>query len=351
MNLLGALAHAIEEKEIKKQAARKAEAETESVSASVSRRGMKSARRVADTREVAMNTMAESTVVSATEKKAIQLNQFPVSIDARQFSNARSNANPQGDLKTLYRFQQLVDPVPTVGRAYVASAQSTERIYGNIVNHANVASENDWISSIIHQAQQDYDLNIFSDTDGTPGQWRPVYAVPDDWYAADDSRFDDLTIDMNHTSPGNTFQLMPGAENPAWVLDEEHQQTKTLHADTKIKAIHMKYMLVTLKRPWFNPLLFKMGGWYLRGMPPGFCSSGSMEENEGVFPLIPTSMIIGKEFDIDADWQKEDQEVMEHRKASNGTLSLGPFSVSASSTLHVVGWISELIPFSPQNVR
>jgi hypothetical protein len=115
----------------------------------------------------------------------------------------------------------------------------------------------------------------------------------------------------------------------------------------------MEYMLVTLRRPWLNPLLFDASDWFVAGEDAGFCSSGSLTDNRGVLPLIPTGMLIGRSVDIAAEWSASDASFVSAAKSAGEPVSFGPFLLSSpdKSALHVIGWTSYLVPFSPKITR
>ena len=283
-----------------------------------------------------------------TEKQIVQLNSVPVTIDANLYKNARSNTKPLGDIGALFNFSQLVDPIPRIGKSYTASTYSSEKLYGNILNSAIVVSNNDFARSVISESLEDYNLKAFSDRDGTPGQWRPVYAIPEDWHSANDNRFKSLIIDPSSSIANTIFQSVPGTHDLDFVL--EGGQRKKMHPNSKINSVEMKYMQVELDRPWYNPLLFQLDGWYLSSQSKGYCSSGELQDNKGVFPLIPISMIIAKGIHVNATWAEEDQDIINGYNESGKSLYLGPFQISerVDNTLKIIGWVSEVIPFSPK---
>lgn len=289
--------------------------------------------------------------ISSDTKPIVQLNSYPVSIDADKYKNARSTSNPNGDLIPLFAFRQLVDPIPKFGQGYTASTSSTESQYTHILKGTSTLPDSDFAEGVINDSKRILDLETFSNMDGIPGSWRPVYAVPEDWPSADDSRFSDLSIDLGKTEPSELFGFISESIQLDWVL--EGNKSKALQPGTQIDSIKMKYLLVGLHRPWYNPLFFQIGNWYLSGENAGFCSSGSPEINDGVFPLVPSGMLIGKQIVVNASWSKEDQGIIDSYKATGKSLSLGPFTVTGpeSNSIHIIGWINELIPFSPKNVK
>jgi len=277
------------------------------------------------------------------EKQLMQLTRFPITVDADLYRNAKSSSNPKGSLQSLFNFRQLVDPIPSLGSLYQPTIFSTEMMYGNILGGMSVFPADDFV---ISESKMSYEVNVFSGMDGIPGNWRPVYAVPEDWHSADDSRFKRLTIDLTVNKPSTLLEVIAGDEEFKWIVDGH--KIKELNIDTHIESIEMKYMLVGLRRPWLNPSIFQMGNWYFSGEDPGFCSSGSITDNDGILPVIPSGIIIGKEISINASWHKDDQTIIDRHKVSGNALSLGPFSVSDNHTIQIIGWISEVVPFSPK---
>jgi hypothetical protein len=69
-------------------------------------------------------------------KPVLQINRFPVSIDTGMYQNALSGGNPKGDMRSLFAFHQLVDPVPAYTRSYSPSTGSTQQIYESLLRGA-----------------------------------------------------------------------------------------------------------------------------------------------------------------------------------------------------------------------
>ena len=186
--------------------------------------------------------------------------------------------------------------------------------------------------------------------DGTSGVWRPVYAVPEDWPTADINRYKNLSVDLSGEGEKNSIVLISKGSPFKWQQDGQSQGRP--HPSSRINSINLKYLLVRFNRPWFNPLLFETAEWYLSGQKAGFCSSGSLEQNDGVFPLMTTAMLIAKEVKINADWHPSDQKIIQDAKTQNKSLALGPLTVvmppDEDRNVQIIGYLSQLIPFSPQ---
>lgn len=283
----------------------------------------------------------------------LQLNEFPVTLDPDLYENAKSNTNPNGDLRPLYAFRQLVDPVPTFASTYRPSWSSTETVYEQIIGGANAAPGADFAASVISSSQKAFDNNAFANLDGTVGSWRPIYASPEDWYdVSQPNRFRPLNIDLQATQSAPQ-SLVPIGDNEDLMLKVGTEgEGEPVASATTVRSIEMNYLLVTLTRPWFNSSLFSSDGWFLGQQSVGFCSSGSIDENSGILPLVPTSILLGMQATVDADWSAKESETLDAARAEGKPVFLGPFLIegpeSAATALQVIGWISELTPLSPR---
>jgi hypothetical protein len=281
----------------------------------------------------------------------VLLSGFPVTLDPKDYANPLSTANPNGDLIPLWRFRQLVDPIPQYSNVYIPSGNSLEMYYTQIIKGAIPKDENSFASMVIGNANKDIVVQTFSNMDGTPGSWCPVFAVPDDWYEIKEmSTVKQLSIDLSKMT--NTFLNM-GKESPLeWKITNMDNSTSEIALDknSNISSAKVNYQMVSLNRPWFNSMIFETAGWYLNGQNSGFCSSGK-NDGKGVLPIIPTSIIIGTEVAIQAEWSEKDMQIIVKAKDSNQRLSLGPLLVNAGqkeAQIHVIGWLVSEIPFSPQ---
>lgn len=292
-----------------------------------------------------------NTIDAESENKPIlQLNQLPTTIDSNDYKDARSGSNPNGDLKPLFAFRQLVDPVPKFDQNYFASPYSTEMLYENFLNGASILNNEPFVTSVLGQAKKQFEEDSFQDMDGTSGDWRPVYANPEDWATADISRFKEVSIDLNNCSDNSLFGTVQGKENLQWHIDGK--VANAMNPETEIKSLEMKYLFVEFRRPWFNLLFFKMNNWYLSGQKSGFCSSGSTKINNGVLPLIPTGMLIARDVKLNATWHEDDKAIIDKSETGNEAAYLGPFLMSGSNSnndsIHIIAWLSEIMPLSPK---
>jgi hypothetical protein len=281
-----------------------------------------------------------------TTKQILQLNAFPVQLNPETFANARSNSNPNGSLLPLYAFRSMVDSIPHFATCYSPSQRSSENIYGQIVYGASVTEESSFATRVLSDAKTIFEMMTFPNLDGSPGVWRPVYSFPEDWHDISQSgKF----IDTNLTDFLDQYILLGSPVPLSWRVNDSEPQN--LSPRTIIESIQFKFLSVNLIRPWFNSMLFSIGGWVLSGQAKGFCSSGRLDDNKGVFPLLPTGLIICSNIKFAANWDQADIGYLELAESEENKVSLGPFLIEpkrAASSFSLMGFVSTLIPFSPQ---
>ena len=286
-------------------------------------------------------------------KPVLQLNRVPMTLDTSVYAKAFSGNNPRVDQNALFAFRQLVDPVPAFTRSYSPSTASTEGTYELLLGGASVEGESAFGARVLGEARQLFEAGKLAYLDGNSGSWRPVTAVPEDWAIAGPERFQHLDIDLNSMSASDgAFAVIGGDDELQLSLDGDTVAgAVSPSAETHLHSVRMEYLLVALRRNWLSSLLFNTGGWFLSGQDAGFCSSGSLSRNNGVLPLIPTGLLLGRNVEVSADWGKADASFLRDAKSAGKTVSLGPFLLSsphnAGSTLQVIGWTSDLVPFSP----
>jgi hypothetical protein len=293
----------------------------------------------------------------ALARPVLQLGLLPVTLDADRLAHARSSANPSGDLRPLFEFRQLVDPLPGLSRYFAASGSSTEQLYGDILRGAAVDRDESFAATVIAGSRKSFSDNTFPNMDGNPGVWRPVYTDLGDWAElTDPGRFQPLQIDLTKAGGPDGPYATIGGVDALGLSCGGGPGGPPLDPGTSLHQLEMTYLLVSLVRPWFNRTLFDVAGWHLAGQPSGWCSSGTLDDNAGVIPLVPTALLLAKDVKLAASWGPENRAFVERAGGSGGPLSLGPFLLDqgrGSSALQVVGWLSALTPFAPRdsNVR
>ena len=66
-------------------------------------------------------------------------------------------------------------------------------------------------------------------------------------------------------------------------------------------TVSFQFCRVDLVRAWMLPYLFSLQGWGVQGLARGGLSSGSPLVNNGVLPLLPVSLIMGRNLRVTSD--------------------------------------------------
>lgn len=306
----------------------------------------------------------------AAAKTILQLNATPFAIDVNEYSNPHSADNPTGIYRAAYKLKLLADAVPAVAPDYIDSLQSTEKIWGNIVNYANSTSP--YAQSLLDDAKDKFKEFRLSGMGGIPDDWLPVYTRPSNWYNIVQDEANLVALELDITAPdvnrSDFLTVDPKEEVMTWkVLNNNSDKTLELdmHPESQIKKITVNVLRVDFIRPWLNFEILNLKSWKIDGIDKGYYSTGGLSSNEGVFPLITTSMLIGSRIFIEAQFNEADINMLIHNKAGNNKLSVGSFLINndqqpveitrtanngvqlTSNIKQIVGYISNLVPFSP----
>jgi len=291
--------------------------------------------------------------ITIDNRPILQLNALPMTLAPNTYKNAHSNINPTGSLTSLYAFSQLVNTIPHFSEYYSDSLNTISSVYGNLLRGSSVESDEKYTQNVIFSSQKTFDSSDFANMDGIPDSWYPVYATPVDWYSTSDpDRFREITLDLTEKETASgPYQVLRGNTN---ILSSLTQNGLSMPLDkrTSLKTIKLKYLEVRLHRPWLNFEIFNLGGWFIKGQHSGYFSSGKPKNNQGIIPLITTSMLIAIDVNVTAQWSKKDQQILDEAKKKRKRVSVGPFVANVEPDtepeLHVIGWVSQLVPLSPQ---
>ena len=298
-------------------------------------------------------------------KTILQLNTIPQIINTDQYKDAHSSDNPTGDYKAAYRLSLLADAIPFLEPNFNSSGNHVSGIYGNLIEAA--ASDFSYTQNILFDAQSNYKSSSLSGMGGVPEDWFPVNTVPSDWYNLlnDDDNLIELEIDLeNGKLEDNQFITLNNNDTISWYTTENinTEQKTELHKDSSIKKIKLKILLVNFFRPWLDYEIFHLQNWKISGLPKGYFSTGNIDNNKGVFSLIPQSMLVGSQVDIEGNFHESDLRMINTEKEK--LLSMGPFvlnsfnksakvetknntTVISSNAYQIVGYISRLVPYAP----
>ncbi|KYF55943.1 hypothetical protein BE04_06760 [Sorangium cellulosum] len=115
-------------------------------------------------------------------------------------------------------------------------------------------------------------------------------------------------------------------------------------------GISFKLCRVNIRRHWLKLALLSTRNWYVFNTARGTYSTGRLDDNPGVFPLLPTSLIAIRDLKITASWSPGDRQNI-HRAASFGPFNLLGATVNANTLevrgMQIIAWISRLMPLMP----
>jgi len=125
---------------------------------------------------------------------------------------------------------------------------------------------------------------------------------------------------------------------------------KPIASTTDAFSISFKYCLVTIDRSWLKTALLSTRNWYMFGTKAGEYSQGRIDNNPGMFPMIPSSFIAIRDLKIVANWSQQDAQTVAQSKyfgpfdIRSGTFNQG---VIEAKQLQVIAWLSRLTPSLP----
>lgn len=308
-----------------------------------------------------------SALGGAPAKPVFQLNALPQPLDPTAFVGAMSPGNPGGSLVPLAEFRDLVDAVPTMSRFYSPGPMSTEAAWGAYVNGASVKAGAGFATLALAAARQNFATYALAGLTPAATSWRPVYSTPENWWDLSRQSFTPVDVDPNAAGGPNGAYATIGAADQTTPLqwnDPGSGKTAPLASGTTLTSIRFNAFEVVLHRPWLDPSLFNMASIYLGGEPSGFYSTGGLNGNGGVLPLLSTSFYLATDVEIEADWAASDLQRLQQAQLNRTPLALGAFALAArlgaqtagltltgdtvSSPLpQIVAWVSALTPLCP----
>ena len=251
------------------------------------------------------------------------------------------------------------------GKAEVEEAQNALR-----------STINDAIRSVIAASQ-----DLVSDQhklapltpDGYP--WLSSFALPTNWAVpsseASKLSFKSSYLNKTESSSATSYSAKAGGSWGLWhasaEVSGEHKESKA-HMDAENLTLEAELINITIKRPWFNPLLFSMNQWWVSGVNKDGISNAIVKDLQGLMPLVPTGFVVARNVKITADFSEEDKKFVENSIQTKASGGWGPFSVSGSYShssskaefhskfdggtlelpgLQLIAWISSITPKSP----
>jgi hypothetical protein len=239
-------------------------------------------------------------------------------------------------------------------------------------------SINNAIAAAIRQAQDGMgDQNAMAALAAGGDKWFPSYAMPTNW-CEPTCRGSQLTLSSKSLATQSSEQASEYSSQSTGIFwsGSRKENGKTDGASTSMQAsefeLTAELIVVRIRRPWLNTVVFSMTDWSAKGTPQNGISNGQLKGNENaMLPLIPTAFIIAKDVTIKANFTEQDTKRFTSESSSDASWGWGwgPFSGGGTyfknkeskdtfnSTfsngmlklpgLQVVAWVSSITPPSP----
>jgi hypothetical protein len=136
---------------------------------------------------------------------------------------------------------------------------------------------------------------------------------------------------------------------------------RTQPVSTSQVGLSFKYVRVSIRRTWLDPMLLRLLGWSVDGLAAGSISNGKADVNPGLMPIIPIGFFAIKDVVINGQWSQSDRQSIQSAMTGGSMASLGPFALAAggpalggfdgsSLTLpgvSIIAWTCSLVPLAP----
>lgn len=192
---------------------------------------------------------------------------------------------------------------------------------------------NSMVRNAFDQAQRTMSTAaLASSTVGSP-EWYLAYATPSDWVEATAVKnMTDLTLDTKNlsTSSDSNFTSWNSGVSASWGLWSGGGSASGSEGTTHFKStsdsfkMNAKVGVVRIYRPWYNPAIFQMRNWSTPDLPDGV-SDG---KGNGALPLVPTALIVARDFELTGSFSSEDKSHFESALKTEARVGWGPFQVS-----------------------
>jgi hypothetical protein len=287
-------------------------------------------------------------------------------------TNLNDPADEQRWAQTAVRLEQQVK----------STARAVEDASGAQIEEAMAAlaaseddGQNNSVAAIFDAARLNFELSKLGSMLGPGYTWHMTLAQPQNWFTAQAPFFDvdlrssrGLRIDRE-----SRFRRLGGQAALGSGLWGYRAQDKTLRQPIAQESsdirVRFRFARINIRRPWLDTSLFSIGGWAMAGRRRNDLSTGSLIGNTGIFPLLPSSIIIARDLQIAATWSQSDASFIRERLHQQD-LAFGPFALAghyrrpgakAATVTHatfdgvniiapglqVIGWMSKLVPACP----
>lgn len=241
-------------------------------------------------------------------------------------------------------------------------------------------SINNAVSAAISQAQRAMnEQNMTASQVSDLQLWFASYAMPTNW-CDPTCQGSQLTLSSKSLATNTSEKASEYSSHSGgifwWGRKSNDGTTKTESAsmsDTEFE-LSAELIVVRIRRPWLNTMLFSMSNWSMKGNEPHTISNGTKKGNaSGLLPLIPTAFVVAKNVAIKIKLTEQETARFESEDSSKESTGWGwgPFggggqfkkNQSKGDTfkstysngvlklpgLQVVAWVSTITPASPPN--
>jgi hypothetical protein len=189
-------------------------------------------------------------------------------LNPTEYANPWSPSNPTGSQFSCERFSALANRIPKISAVFSDSGRLVGEAYEMIVTNASCipGPSGSTASQLFSSAQNDLRLSRLASSQSPGLFYYATLSNPSNW--ADEFHEDHWT-----------------------------QINQVIEINNSLATLLLKYLNVSIERPWFNPSLFDLPGWSLF-TGPGSISNGSTIGNSGFFALLPVSMLLARDISI-----------------------------------------------------
>lgn len=241
-------------------------------------------------------------------------------------------------------------------------------------------SLNNAIAGILSREKQRFESSQLASSTGAGASWHLSYASPSNWTNPEAPIFTSMKLNSNSVklNANSNFKQYGGEthfRSGLWSCSasgKHGKQKDKCNLQSSFLEFSLDLEVVNIMRPWFNSSIFKIHGWTNDLYPEGSISSGKFNDTGAFLPLVPTGMVVIKNLVISGDFKNKDKDLITKSTSAQAEVGIGPFKVGGSYKsgdktynidttfengslsvpgLQIIGFISEVIPFSPKTEK
>jgi hypothetical protein len=239
-------------------------------------------------------------------------------------------------------------------------------------------SINNAVAAAISQAQRamnEQNMTASLVSDGQP--WFASYAMPTNW-CDPTCQGVQLTLSSKSLATSTSERASEYSSTSKGIFwwggkaDDRKDNTESASMSDSEFELSAELIIVRIRRPWLNSMLFSMTSWSMKGSEPNKVSNGKLKGNESaLLPLIPTAFVVAKNVSIKVKLTEQETSRFTSEDSSTETTrwGWGPFGgggqyrktraggdtfrsnysngVLKLPGLQVIAWISTITPPSP----